>query len=88
MTTIDDYIDQLLADMQAPEALQNVVQNILDDPIPEEVKKRLLKPLLPGKYRPLPERRGQKRKAIVGEFDPTPPPLKHSERPKTTRGRF
>ncbi len=47
---MDEYIDQLLAEMQTKEPLHDVVQNIMDEPIPEAVKRRLLKPLLPGKY--------------------------------------
>ena len=41
----DEYLDWLLED--GPPILPTVVQNILDEPIPEAVKKRLLKPLLP-----------------------------------------
>ena len=70
---MDEYIEQLLAEMQAPAVLQDVVQNILDAPIPEAVKKRLLKPLLPEAYRPTPpprKARERKRKAIIKEFDP------------------
>ena len=70
---MDEYIEQLLAEMQAPAVLQDVVQNILDAPIPEAVKKRLLKPLLPEEYRPIPpprKARERKRKAIIKEFDP------------------
>ncbi len=55
MASMDEYIDQLLAEMQTPEPLHTVVQNIMDEPIPEAVKRRLLKPLLPGKFRPFPE---------------------------------
>ena len=46
---MDEYIDQLLAEMQMPEPAQKVVRNILDEPIPETVKRRLLKPLFPRK---------------------------------------
>ena len=70
---MDEYIEQLLAEMQAPAVLQGVVRNILDAPIPEAVKKRLLKPLLPEAYRPIPpprKARERKRKAITEEFDP------------------
>ena len=51
----------------------------MDEPIPEEVKRRLLKPLLPRKLRPSPAPRPsikaseRKRKAIVREFDPNFP---------------
>ena len=70
---MDEYIEQLLAEMQAPAVLQDVVRNILDAPIPEAVKKRLLKPLLPEAYRPIPsprKAREKKRKVITEEFDP------------------
>ena len=54
-------------------------QEILDEPIPEEVKRRLLKPLLPRKPRSIPapcptiKTRKRKRKAIVREMDPNLP---------------
>ena len=70
---MDEYIEQLLAEMPAPAVLQDVVRNILDAPISEAVKKRLLKPLLPEAYRPTPpprKARERKRKAIIKEFDP------------------
>ena len=74
MVTMDEYIEQLLAEM--PEStLHDVVKNILDEPIPEAVKGRLLKPLQPRKYRPSPPPRKakeRKRKAIEEEFDPIP----------------
>ncbi len=53
--------------MLAPEPLNDVVQNILDEPIAESVKRRLLKPLLPGKHRPSAKPRSniqRKQKAI------------------------
>ena len=43
---MDEYIEQLLAEMSAVEPLYDVVQN-MDEHIPQEVKERLLKPLLP-----------------------------------------
>ena len=60
-------------------ALHDVVQNILDEPISEEVKRGLLMPLLPRNRRPVPPprpSRRRKRKAIVEEFDPLPKTLK------------
>ena len=71
---MDEYIEQLLAEMP-DSTLRNVVKNILDEPIPETVKRRLLKPLQPRKYRPIPPPRkakAKKRKAIQAEFDPIP----------------
>ena len=44
---MDEYIDQLLAEMSEP-----TQTNILDEPIPRAVKQGLLKPLLLGKPRP------------------------------------
>jgi len=68
---------QLLAEMPANVTLRTVVQNILDEPIPEAVKKRLLKPLLPRPMpllpRPIPptrKRKLEKHRAILHEFDP------------------
>ena len=60
---------------KTPEPVQSVVHNILDEPISEAVKERLLKPLLPTKYRPFPPPRKvkeRKKKAIEEEFDPVP----------------
>ena len=56
MATMDEYIDWLLSSNQDP-TLQSVVRNILDEPIPVAVKKRLLKPLLP---QPIPPPRKRK----------------------------
>ena len=50
MADMDEYIEQLLAEM--PEPAQKIVRNIKDEPIPGAVKQRLLRPLLPGKPRP------------------------------------
>ena len=72
MVTMDAYIEQLLAEMP-DSALHDVVKNILDEPIPEAVKRRLLRPLQPREYRPIPPPRRakeRKRKAIEEEFDP------------------
>ena len=61
MATMDEYIDQLLAEI--PDSpLRGVVQNILDEPIPVAVKERLLKPLAPRKYRPSPPAQGEREK--------------------------
>ena len=74
---MDEYIEQLLAEMPDNQStLHDVVKNILDEPISDSVKARLLKPLQPGKYRPSPPPRKakeRKRKAIEREFDPIPP---------------
>ena len=52
-STMDEYIEQLLAEMPDEKStLHDVIQNILDEPIPRTVKRRLLKPLYPEKYRP------------------------------------
>ena len=71
---MDEYLEQILAEMP-DSALQDVVRNILDEPIPEAVKRRLLRPLQPRKYRPIPlpgRAEKRKRKAIQEEFDPIP----------------
>ena len=76
MATMDEYIDQLLAEMQMPEPAQKVVRNILDEPIPETVKRRLLKPLFPKRYRPPrppPTWKDRESKVILEQFDPLPP---------------
>ena len=71
-STMDEYIEQLLAEMPDEKStLHDVVQNILDELIPETVKRRLLKPLYPEKYRPpRPSPKDQKKKAILEEFHP------------------
>ena len=69
---MDEYIEQLLAEM--PESTLQA-RNILDEPIPEAAKGRLLKPLKPRKYRPSPpprRKKAAKRRAIAEEFDPIP----------------
>ena len=76
MVTMDEYIEQVLAEMQIQEPPQDSVQSILDDPILEAVKKHLLKSLLSKKYRPSApprKRKERKQKAILEEFDPNPP---------------
>ena len=78
LVTMDEYIEQLLAEMPDNQStLHDVVKNILDEPISDSVKARLLKPLQPGKYRPSPPPRvakqrakERKRKALEEEFDP------------------
>ena len=64
----DEYLDWLLED--GPPTLPTVVQNILDEPIPEAMKKRLLKPLLPRPIQPPRKRKVKKQKALLHEFDP------------------
>ena len=75
---MDENISQLL-DKIPESTVHDVAQNIMDEPIPEEVKRKLLKPLLPRKPRPSPaphpsiKARERKRKAIVREFNPNFP---------------
>ena len=57
-----EFIEQLLAET-SDEPLHDVVQNIMDERIPQEVKERLLKPLLPRRYPPTaPSRKRKERK--------------------------
>ena len=71
---MDNY--QLLAEMLMPEPAQKVERNILDEPIPETVNRRLLKPLFPKKNqppRPPPTWKDRESsKAILEQFDPLP----------------
>ena len=73
MATVNEYIDQLLAEIaNENSALRHVVQNILDEPIPDFVNGRLLKPLQHGNYGPSPpprKKKAAKRKVILDEFD-------------------
>ena len=80
---MDEYIDQLLAEMQIPEPAQKVVRNILDESFPETVKRPLFKPLkkypkksFQKKYRPPrppPTWKDGESKVILEQFDPLPP---------------
>jgi len=67
---MDEYIEQLINEWRVPLAVRSVVQNILDEPIPEATKKRLLKPLLPRPVPPPRKRKLEKQKAVLQEFDP------------------
>lgn len=63
--SVADYLDWLLGDDE--------VKNILDEPIPDAVKKRLLKSLAPRLPRPIPpsrKRKLEKRGGVLQEFDP------------------
>ena len=75
---MDEYIDQLLAEMQMHEPAQKVGRNILDEPIPKTVKRRLRKPLFPKKDlppRPPPTWKNRESKTILEQFDPLPPQM-------------
>ena len=76
MTSLDDRIDKLLAELQTPKPLQAVVHNILDEPIPETDKRRLLMPILPSRARPFPPPqpncKSKEMKPILEEFDQVP----------------
>ena len=76
---MDEYIDQVLAEIaDENSALHHVVQIILDAPIPDFVKGRLLRPFQHGNSRPSPaprKKKGAKRKAILEQFDPLPPQM-------------
>jgi len=63
---MDEYIEQLLAEMPDNGTLQNVVQNILAEPIPDAVKKRLL---LPRPIHPPRKRKLGKQNTVLQEFD-------------------
>jgi len=84
MTPEDEqYTMQLLAEnVPAAGPLREVVQNILDEPVPQGVKERLSKPLLPGTNKPItpPRKKNEiKRRAILKEFDPIQP-IKNREK--------
>ena len=73
----EQYIMQLLAE-NAPASgpLREVVHNVLDEPIPQEMEKRLHKPLLPKAFQPRApprQKRGRRRQELLREFDPFPP---------------
>ena len=63
--------------------LREVVQNILDEPVPQRVKERLSEPLLPGEYKPVVPPRKKKevnRRVILNVFDPVQPTKKREEK--------
>jgi len=67
------YFDQLLAE-NAP-AVRKVVQNVLDEPISQEMQARLQKPLLPKPYQPRApprQRKSRKTQELLREYDPFP----------------
>ena len=63
-------LEQLFAE-DAP-AVRKTIQNIIDEPISEKVKRSLDKPLLPKPFQPTapPRRRGRKKQEILRKFDP------------------
>jgi len=67
------YLDRLLVET-APEA-RKVIQNMLEEPISQEMQKSLQKPLLPKPYQPGPpprQRKSRKAQALLREYDPFP----------------
>jgi hypothetical protein len=65
MDDLDDYIDELIAGWPLPPTIKMVLQNILDEPIPEAVKMRLLKPLLPRQIPPTRKRKLENRLRVL-----------------------
>ena len=78
------YLREWLAEnVLAAGPLREVVQNILDEPVPQRVKERLSEPLLPGEYKPVvPPRKKKevKRRVILNVFDPVQPTKKREEK--------
>jgi len=69
MATMDEW--QSLSTLRTASSLpRSKRRNILDEPIPEAVNKRPLKPLLPRPIPPPRKRKVEKRRAILQEFDP------------------
>ena len=68
------YLLQSLA--ENPPAVRKIVHNVLDEPIPQEMEKRLHKPLLSKTFQPRAppcQRRARRRQELLREFDPFPP---------------
>ena len=72
------YLSQLLSE-NVP-AVKKIIRNVLEEPIPEETKKRLKPPLQPKPYQPIPppRKRARRQKIIeqfklLREFDPLHP---------------
>ena len=79
----EEYMRQLLADNQPTAGpLCELVQNILDEPVPQRVKEWLPKPLSPRKNPITPQRKKkeQKRLEILKTFDPIQPVKKGEEK--------
>ena len=66
------YLSQLLSE-NVP-AVQKIIQNVLEEPIPEEALKRLKSPLQPKPYQPIaPPRNRNRRQQLLRQYDPFPP---------------
>jgi len=76
------YLEQLLAE-NVP-AVRKVVQNMLDEPISQEMEKRLKKPLRPKAYRPRPPPRQRKTRKNVRPSEGVRP-LSCTEHPNSDR---
>ena len=66
------YLSQLLSE-NVP-AVKKIIRNVLEEPIPETVQKRLKSPLQPKPYKPIPPPRNRnRRQQLLRQFDPIPP---------------
>ena len=68
------YLLKLLEENPPP--VRKIVHNVLDEPIPQEMEKRLHKPFLPKTFQPRApprQRRARRRQELLREFDPFPP---------------
>ena len=68
------YLSKLIAE-DTP-TIQNVINTLLEEPIPEGVNKKLKAPLKPQQYKPTPPPRTRKRnkkETLLKIFDPIPP---------------
>ena len=62
------YLSQLLSE-NVP-AVKKIIRNVLEEPIPEETKKRLKPPLKPKPYQPIaPPRKRNRRQKIIRQFE-------------------
>ena len=73
--TLEDCLDEVFGEKSAEPAFQTVVHNILEEPIEDDTKRRLLAPLLPRDYVPWPPPRKPKIKNTkaprgMERFDP------------------
>ena len=50
--SMDEYIEQLLAEFNGPPALRKIIRNILDEPIPAGNQTTLVEPASPEAYAP------------------------------------
>ena len=65
------YLSQLLSE-NVP-AVKKIINNVLEEPIPETAQKQLKPPLQPKPFQPIPPPRNRNKRQLLRQFDPIPP---------------